>query len=114
MAYDTAVVLGFLGISAIMGYLAMNVDKKEHGAIQILFVFVSMVFQYATLGAIKGILENESITKLDPLVNAALSGYFWIIFFVMFYMLAVFVWNLRKLADLKKQEKSGIGGDVSL
>lgn len=115
MAYEIAVVLGFLGISFISAYLAMNIDRKQHGAIQILLIFVSMASWLLILSSIQIILEVEGKTELSNLVLAAWWSLFLIIFFMLFYVSLGFIYNLKDVVKRRKaNRKDGLGGDMEL
>lgn len=114
MAYDTAVVICFLGVAAITAYLAMNMDKKVHGLLQVLFIIVSMTMQYAAVGAVRVILDIEAISQFDSLVNSVLTAYFWVLFFTMFYVMLLFGWNWFKRMQSKGREKRGVPDEVSM
>lgn len=118
MAYEIAVVLGFVGISMISAYIAMNINRDKHGPIQIFFIFISLASWLGLLGSIEVILEIEGKTELSNIILASFTGVFYFIIFVLFYLSLVFIVNLKKLMEnYKKRRKDGLydpGGDMKL
>lgn len=109
MAYDTAVIIAYAAISAIMAYLAMNVDREKHGAIQILFIFLSLYGCWAILGAVGAIMEVQAITQLLPLNTAYMMIQMWATIFTLFYLFIMMIWNLYQyLIKLKGRRKDGL------
>lgn len=108
-------VVCILMIAGIMAYMAMNIDRKEHGAIQMFFIFISMVLQYASMGVVQSSMVVLGITSYSPLVNTIHMVYFWVIFFLLFYISAGFLFNLVNVVKRRKyMRKDGLGGDQSL
>lgn len=105
MAYDTAVIIAYSAISFTMAYLAMNIDRKEHGAIQILFIFLALYGGWALLGAVGGILDLEGADQLIPLNNAYITVQFWATYAILGYVFLMFIWTLKSVIMERKNRR---------
>lgn len=117
MSIETAVVLGIAAISGILAYLSMQVDREQHGVLQILFLMMSLWTALADLGIISEIIITDATyTVLTPLMNSLMTVFMWGSIFVMFYIIVVFIWNLfmglRK--KHKERENARLGVDPSM
>lgn len=109
MGFSVAVIMGYIGVAFIMAYLAMNVDREKHGAIQILFIFLSLYGVWATLGMTGAILEAQGILTFQPLNTAYITIQLWATVFVLGYLFIMMIWNLYQyLIKLKGRRKDGL------
>lgn len=113
MAYDVAVVLAYSAISFTMGYIAMKIDRQEHGVLQVFFLMLSLYGVLSVIGSVSVILQVESITQFDPMVNSTLVVWQWATIFVLGYIFIMFIWNIIQMLigyiDRKKKERLGTG-----
>lgn len=104
LTYLTAVG-GFAAVSFILAYIAMNLDKKEHGALQIFFAVLSYLFLWVVAGFIRAALDEAGISRVDPLMESVLIVMTWGGVFFIFYLIVYFLWNLVKRMNMKKKAK---------
>ena len=98
MAYDTALIIGFVGVSFIMAYISMNLNRREHGALQLLFLTLSFYSVWGTFTAMLVMLEEQSITNFNPLIESFMNVFIWGGVFLIFYMIVYFIYNLIRRA----------------
>lgn len=117
MAIEIAIVLGLAAISGVLAYLSMQVDREQHGVLQILFLMMSLWIGLADFGAITEIVTIEgTYIAIVPLLIGSMTVFMWGAIFVTFYLIIVFIWNvfmnLRK--KHKERENARLGIDTSL
>lgn len=100
-------ILGYIIISAIMAYLAMNVDREQHGHIQILFIFLSLYFTMSALVGIQVVMDIKGILLLSGLNNTMLTVMSWVSWFILGYVIIIFLYNLfTALADMAQNRRT--------
>lgn len=109
--YAIAFILAYVAFAALMAYIGMNINREQHGHIQILFLFLSL---YSALSAIVGLqvmTDMLNIPNLGSINNVVIIFFPWFLWFMLGYMIIVFVFNLlralREWFDEKKAERRG-------
>lgn len=115
MAYDVALVLGFGAIAFVMAYMAFNLDREEHGILQILFMFLAFFSILNVHGSMLVLLEEQAITAFNPMIEAQLNVFIWGLYLTLGYIFLVFMYRtaLKMIyAFTKSKEKRlGLGGE---
>ena len=117
MAIETAIVLGLAAISGILAYLSMQVDREQHGVLQILFLMMSLWVALADLGLIADIVVVEgTYSSVTPLLVNTMTVFMWGSIFVMFYIIIIFLWNvfMNFRQKHKERERGRLGVDPSV
>lgn len=110
-SFPMAFILAYAVIAGIMAFLAMNMDKEQHGHIQILFIFLSLYSVISCLGATQVIIDLQGIPMLGSANLAIFTAFFWSSWFVLAYIILVFIRNLimaiQEMYIEKKAKKRG-------
>ena len=106
MSYEIAIVIGLAAISFVLAYLSMNLNKEEHGALQVFFASLSLFFLWAVLSSVQVIMEIYSITAFLPLLLSMTNILIWGGIFFIFYNFVIFVRNIFLNLQIKKRRKS--------
>lgn len=103
MAVELAVAIGITGISAILAYTAMNLDKR-HGMIQFLFLCLSVLFMIIDLYVIRDYVavDNARVAAILDVGRFVMDVLF---VFLLFYFLVSIVNNIyQKLTRSSRTE----------
>jgi len=91
---DIAVVLGLMAAAFFFLYGGLKLDKQSHGVIQVLFMFVGILFIVISLAAL---IEISSYSSLAPLETAVQNGYrlsMYVFWFLLFYFIVLFMYRV--------------------
>ena len=106
-----AMIFIWFAIAIITMYLAMNIDGKVHGLLTVFFMILSLYSIWNMLGSASASAQLMNVDVFDPILNANISIWVWVIIFVLFYILIffiVFYFNvLRNLINKRRVRKKG-------
>ena len=103
--YDMSIVIGLMLVAFFFVMTGLKMDKDTHGVIQVLFLFIGMLFVIITMAVISELADYSGITAIESAADAGylLSIYaFWFVVFwfiiLLFYKLLV---SMGKLQPIK-------------
>lgn len=104
-----SLILGYIGIAAILAYLSTSIDREQHGLIQVIFIIMSLFMMLGALGAVRSILDSQGVIVMDSLVNSIITGFMWVVYMVLFYLFLVFIKNLFEMWNQRENKRLGRG-----
>lgn len=112
--FPLALILAYVAIAAIMAYLAMNIDREQHGHLQILFMFLSLYSSFSAVVGLQVMIDLQSIPGMGHINTTIITVFSWVSWFIMGYVILIFIYNLiMALQDQVAQKKAKQRGGLS-
>jgi len=96
MAYEIAIAVGGIGAAGLFLFLSIQMSK-QHGALQILFMFMGLYLIGLTLGSVNEIAIAESSPAVTiKLIQTCITTVTWTIYISMSYFMIMFLWGVMR------------------
>jgi hypothetical protein len=92
-------------------YIAINLDKKQHGALSIMFIILSlfMVMIGLNLASDTAKVMDMNVTMSNNILNQAYTPMNYVVVIVAFYFIIFFIGNTLEIMAQKKEDKEKKG-----
>ena len=94
MTVELALVIGMGMISFLFAYLSVNLSDKRHGAIQFLFLFVSILTSILNVSMMS---QFAMPSRIAELLTGVYSLVVWTFIFTLLYFILYFITHVSKI-----------------
>jgi len=93
-SHDIAIIIGIMLVAFFFLYAGLKMDKETHGVIQVMFLFVGVMFTIVNFAVLSEISEYSSITPLGTAVNSGYQLTIYVFWFLLFYFMVLFFYKV--------------------
>jgi len=93
-SHDMAIIIGIMLVAFFFIYAGLKMDKETHGVIQVLFLFVGILFVIINFAVLSEIADYSSISPLESAVDNGYSLAIFVFWFVLFYFIVIFIYKV--------------------
>ena len=93
-SHDMAIIIGIMMVAFFFIYAGLKMDKETHGVIQILFMFVGVMFVIINFAVLSEIADYSSITPLETAVDSGYQLAIYVFWFLIFYFIVLFFYKV--------------------
>lgn len=93
-SHDLALVIGIMLVAFFFIYAGLKIDKETHGIIQILFMFVGVMFVIINFAVLTELADYSSITPLETAVDNGYQLAIYVFWFLLFYFMVLFFYKV--------------------
>lgn len=112
--FPMAMILAYIAIAAIMAYFAMNIDREQHGHLQILLMFLSLYSAFSAVVGLQVMVDLQGIPNVGYINDTMITVFSWVSWFIMGYVILIFIYSLiMALQDQVAQRKAKQRGGLS-
>ena len=92
-SHDLAIVIGIMMVAFFFIYAGLRMDKETHGIIQILFMFVGVMFVIINFAVLSELADYSSIAPLETAVDNGYQLAIYVFWFLLFYFMVLFLYK---------------------
>ena len=92
--YDMSIVIGLMLVAIFFAFVGLKLDKEVHGVIQVLFLFVGMLFVIITMAVISELADYSGIEALEAAVDSGYQLSIYVFWFVLFWFIILLIYKL--------------------
>lgn len=93
MAWDVAVVIGFVGTAFVVAYIASVLDEEEYKQLKLLFFLFSILILLFNVGIMKEVVDNDG-ADVKTLIDGFYSIFMPIIVFIVGILFLYLIWKI--------------------
>lgn len=93
-SHDIAIVIGVMAVAFFFMMAGLEMDKETHGVIQILFLFVGVLFVIITFAVLSELADYSSIAPLEAAIDNGFQMAIYVFWFLLFYFIALFFYKV--------------------
>jgi len=104
-------IIGMGILSFVMAYMALNMDKDEHGLLSIFFFVMSFAALINVIGVMAVVQEKNTLESIRPMMESTTTVWTWALVFFIGYLSLYVVWKiflrLKGFVDESSHERRG-------
>ena len=93
-SHDMALVVGIMMVAFFFIYAGLKMDKETHGVIQVLFMFVGVLFVIINLAVLSELADYSGISPLESAVDSGYNLAIYVFWFLLFYFIVLFFYKV--------------------
>lgn len=93
-SHEMSIVIGLMMVAFFFMYAGLKLDKDTHGVLQVLFMFVGMMFVIINMSVMSELADYSSIPALEAGVDSGYSLSVYVFWFVLFYFILLFFYKI--------------------
>lgn len=93
-SHDMAIVVGIMMVAFFFIYAGLKMDKETHGVIQVLFMFVGVLFVIINFAVLSELADYSSIVPLETAVDSGYQLSIYVFWFLLFYFIVLFFYKV--------------------
>lgn len=93
-SHDMAIIVGIMMVAFFFIYAGLKIDKETHGVIQVLFMFVGVLFVILNFAVLTELADYSSIAPLETAVDSGYQLSIYVFWFLLFYFIVLFFYKV--------------------
>lgn len=103
--FEFGTIIGLCLIAFFFLVAALKLDKETHGVIQVLFLFIGIMFVILTLAIISELSDYSGINAVEAAADSAYQLSIYVFWLVLFYFIVLFIYKILVMTGTIKPIK---------